>query len=193
MKLNILTLKVILIMLATSTIGCNKTSNTEEGSLPLSLNCTVCSFMEGASNNSNNNDIYLIKGIVLDKIEYGLKIRLVEDLKGNFPENVNTFIVWGGNDRTASYERSDNLSIYNKQDALIMLLISIRDLSVVWFNPNVEKQEDYSTVICTKSVLKLSNGYVTGNIFDYYGVEQQTIPYDDFQKKLNELLTIKTD
>ena len=209
-------------MLIVGVIGCNKTSDTEESGLQqLSLNCVVHSFMEGVSITSNDNCIYIIKGIVLDKIEHGLKIRLVEDLKGNFPENRNTFIVWGGGTPFNTFlNRQDNyVELYENQDVLIMLLTPSRDLPV-GMNPSgyawLEKPEDFTTVPCINSILMLSDCCVTGHMLPYEEKEDRwwdemsreelsayteslslkeqltlhmdKMSYDDFQKKLNELL-----
>ena len=158
------------------------------------------SFFEGVSKYSDSRDTYVIKGIVVDTHEkYGLKIRLVEDLKGNFPKTVNTFIVWGSAPIEHIYLREDNLSLYDKQDVLIM-----------HFTRN-----DYATLNCTHCVIKLTDGYVTGHILPYEvewraGMSQEelllyvegrrlweqqniidTISFDDFQKKINELLNQK--
>ena len=178
-----------------SIAGCK--SNTEEGSLPkLAGNCMVYSFMEGVSTSSNNNDVYLIKGTVSDKVEYGINISLVEDLKGNFPKDVNKFTVWGDGHTFIELNRLDDLMLYKKQDVLIMLLTPTRDLSEMapkgykW----LEKPEDYSTLTCTCSALKLSGDNVSGYILaneGSYGI--QTMKFDDFQKKITEILIIKTD
>jgi len=211
MNLNIIKLTILIMSLA-GIVGCNKTTE------PLiNMNCAVNSFMEGVSNHSSDNNYYIIKGIVLGKSGYGLNIRLVEDLKGNFPKNRTTFIVWGDdNFKYNKFEtnRLDDLTLYNNQDVLIMLLTPTRDLShmnmgYTWF----ERPNDYCTLSCTHSVVKLSDDYVTGFILPYEekdalwknmsleelisyleGLpleEQQTvgmdkIPYNDFQKKIND-------
>jgi len=99
---------------------------------PLAMNCTVWSFMEGVSMHSNCGCI-LIKGEVLDHYEYGLNIRLVDDLKGNFPKNIDTFVVWGNNQGCSltsflAYGRQENMRMYEKRDVLIMLLAPARDV-----------------------------------------------------------------
>ena len=203
-------------MIAIGIIGCNKKTETEKNPEPLlAFNCTVCSFIEGVSNTLNdvNYNSYIIKGTVLDTIEYGLKIRLDEDLKGNFPKK-STLIVWGNNGHSFIY---DNLRTYNINDALIMHLMPVEykyesSTEVL----RLEKSGDYTTLFCASSVLMLSYDNVIGNIRPerernawWYNMsqeeqtsfleslpleEQQSIfmdkmPFDDFQKKINELLT----
>ena len=161
----------------------------------ISFNCMVSSFLEGVSMYSKCSDLYVIKGIALDKYEYGCKIELLEDLKGNFPENLDTFIVWGDGNTAFELNRLDYFSMYEDQDVLIMLLTHVRDLSEVippeetWS----EKPEDFTTIPCTKSILKLSDGYVTGYLtpVDSFTYLDQTMQWLDFQKKLHKLLNTK--
>ena len=160
MEKNIRKLYITLTMLAAGIVivGCNKTRSAEHSPL-LAGDCVSSSFYEGISMYSNNNNVYIIKGIVLDKIEYGLSIKLVEDLKKNFPKDVSTFTVWGNGSTFIELNRLDNLALYNKQDVLIMLLTPTRDLlaeMVPQGHKWLEKPEDYATLGCTYSVLKLS-------------------------------------
>ena len=158
----------------------------------MSANCIVKYFLEGVSEYSNCSNTYVIKGVALDMYEYGRNIRFVEDLKGNFPENVNTFIVWGDGGRFG-LERSDNLSIYNEQDVLIMHLAPAEEYQFellpgeTW----LEKPGDYRTFTCTKCVLKLSDGYVTGNILPNEDGDGSimSMSWNDFQKALQKALT----
>ena len=158
--------------------GCGKQINSECEDCFMSsrdnqsavINCYVASFMEGISRYSKCSDLYIIKGIALNVYEYGLNIRLVEDIKGNFPKNIDTFIVWGDGNSIFCPNRMDNLIMYDNHDVLIMLLTKASDLSAdmipqghIWF----EKPEDYATITCAYSVVKLSNGYVTGYILPY--------------------------
>jgi len=154
----------------------------------MSANCIVKSFLEGVSEYSYCSNTYVIKGVALDMYEYGRNIRFVEDLKGNFPENVRTFIVWGDGGYDFPQSRQDYLSIYNEQDVLIMHLAPAEEYKyelppgVTWF----EKPGDYSTFICTWSVLKLSDGYVTGNILS--NEYRSTMSWNDFHKELQKSL-----
>ena len=159
-------------------------------------------FFQGITYHSNYRDVYIIKGIVLEKIEHGLKIELkiglVEDLKGNFPENISTLIVWGGGSYFLEDNRLDNLSLYDKQDTLIMLLTTPQEMPAEMIPPEytwLEKPEDYTTLPCTFSVLKLSDDYVEGYILPpddgIHIYINSTMLFEDFQKKLNELLKIK--
>lgn len=157
----------------------------------LALNCEILSFFEGLSGCSKCSDSYLVKGTVLDKNKYGLNIKFVDDLKGNFPKNAETFVVWGTDDAfenvAIELNRFDQLSKYKKGDVLIMHLIQIRDLSEA---TPFEKQGDYATLTCTSSVLKLSGGVVTGYLTPVPGFnyKEQTMSWRIFR---NNLINIK--
>ena len=204
----------IFITITIGILGCNKTTKTENNPeennpteikqeedpsnkypRPLAGSCDVSSFFEGLSKYYlNDSNVYIVKGIVLDKIEYGLNVKFVEDLKGNFPENVNTFIAWGaGTPHNSFLNRIDDFGIYDSQDVLIMLLTpSLFTAEMVppnsdWF----EKPEDYCTLSCTHSVLKLSDGNVTGYMFSQKKLddrelsEEQRMPQDLFEETAN--------
>ena len=136
----------------------------------------------------DGNETYFVKGIALDVVnEYGCRIKLIEDLKGNFPKNINTtFIVWGENGC-----RVDDFNIYKLQDTLIMLLGAASDRKYKITNSSriyLEKIGDYITFDCSHSVLKLSNGYAIGHIFcDNHIIDIDTMLYEDLQKRLEEL------
>ena len=136
------------------------------------VNCSVQSFIEGVSTYSRCNNFYLVKGIALEAYEYGRYIKLVEDLKGNFPKDVDAFIAWGDGSEGLESNRQGNLSIlYNSQDVLIMLLTTVEPYvlelppGITWF----EKPGDYHTIMCTSSVLKLSGEHVVGHILPSKG------------------------
>jgi len=104
--------------------------------------------------------------------DYGRKIELVKDLKGNFPKEVGTtFTVWGAGTPYISYGKQEFLNVYEKQDTLLLLLVHTEFWNKrggdVPQNVIKEKGNDYTTLSCVKSVLKYSNGYVSGFIFPY--------------------------
>ena len=181
-------------------------NNSSEYQPPPAANCTVFTFMEGVSGISHPvltniipDTTYIIKGIVLGKIEsYGLSIKFVEDLKGTFPENIDTFTVWGAGGISAS-NRSDYINIYDEKDTLILHLVPVNEYLLKRYlqHPNpewvwVEKPNDYTTLDCIKSVLKLSEGYVEGCLFPPNdGIHEyiiQKMLLADFLKELNESL-----
>jgi len=174
--------------------GCNKqkSKTCEECTMPSmygqAADCFVSSFLEGVTEYAKCSNVYIIKGIAMNAYEYGLDIRLVEDLKGNFPKNVSTFILWGGGNPFLCNNRPDDLRMYDNQDILIMLIIPSRNLSEMippeytW----LENPEDYTTIACTSSVLKLSDGYVIGHILPNgnRSISESIMSWNDFQKKI---------
>ncbi|MDR2911201.1 MAG: hypothetical protein LBV47_07570 [Bacteroidales bacterium] len=169
--------------------------------MPASI-CEVLGFLEGVSalvtNPEGFEESYLIKGVVLDKIEYSISVKLIEDLKGNFDKNDDVFKVWGDGVSFVESNRMEKLSLeYDKGDTLIMHIDqSYYDWSHaiptghVW----LEKPEDYNTVECAFSVVKLSDGYATGRILLEPEPELvgklfiEKLPIDEFENKLNKLL-----
>jgi len=93
-------------------------------------------------------------------------------------------------------DRMEILSFYDKQDTLIMHLTPARDLSEMtppqytWF----EKPEDYTTLTCTFSVLKVSGDYVEGCILSpndgIHNYINSTMLLKDFNEKLKRALHI---
>ena len=61
-----------------------------------SSNCLLVGFLDGVSKYSKCSNLYIVKGIALEQNEYGRKIKLEEDLKGNFPKGITAFMTWGG-------------------------------------------------------------------------------------------------
>ena len=167
MKNNILIILLICSLLIL--IGCKNTNETIPP--PTAGNCMDVAFMETYLY-FQNDDIFFIKGVALDIIEYGRNIRIIEDMKGNFKEK-STIFVWGGgnppNDGGVylTVERLDNITSYNKNDTLIMLVKKI-DKERPY---TIEKPGEYATLDCACSVLKLSNTYVSGRIFPYWEKE----------------------
>ena len=168
-------------------LGCEKQIDEE----PSPADCFVYSFLEGVSTHSRCGDeCYLIKGMVQEHYEHGLNIRLVEDKKGNFPENTSTFTVWGAGFYGIK-NRTDNILRYNKGDTLILHLVPIyKQEESCLLNPGLinERPGDFAVIPCTSSALILSNGYVTGHIV-LFGGWSATMRYDEFKTEIEKLLT----
>ena len=150
--------------------------------------CFVSSFSENYLSNFEDENVYFIKGIAMDKIDYGLKIKLIEDLKGNFPKNVDTFIAWGDGVTCTELNRLDKLSLYDNQDTLLMLLWPAGKIKPCQNFP--EKKGDYTTINCGYSVLRLTNdGNVTGHISPWkegIGMKEETMPWEELKELLKE-------
>ena len=120
----------------------------------------------------------------MDAYEYGRNIKLVEDLKGNFPEKIGgTFIVWGNANNGTNNLGYNNMvghrleylanDDYQNGDVLLMLLTSYDEkvARLIDFTNEVplenypwpiiflENPEDYRTIGRTSCVLRVSDGY----------------------------------
>ena len=131
------------------------------------LDCsTPNSFIENYS--VKKNSIFLIKGVVIDEPDSECNVKIIEDLKGNFA-NKSYIYVWNGGD--------GNLAYLYKNDILIMLLSK-------YIHSDDKKNYNYSPpLLCGTLILKLSNGYIMGNILSGDGYEQ-TMLWNEFQKLL---------
>jgi len=162
------------------------------------MSCLFVPFIDSYLIQFQCDNVYFVKGIAQDTVyEYGRNIKLLEDLKGNFPQDIGTiFTAFGAGyfNHNDFVLRVDYLPIYKKQDTLLMLLISgmnyweVRDLYI----PQREDEEaGYVTTDCCHSVLQLSNDSVIGRIYYKedigYKVYPDTIPYKYFQKRLQEI------
>ena len=153
-----------------------------------SCSSSGASFKENYARNIQDEQVFFIKGVALDVVEYGRHIKVIEDLKGNFTGNT-TILVWGGGDSSSgrnciSNEKLDYLALYQENDTLIMLV------KPVTYENCVEVFGGYTTFSCKQSVLKLSNGYVTGLINPYIWDEpwqEVTMPWDELQKFLSNV------
>ena len=148
-------------------------------------------FIENFSNKFLCNEVFFIKGVAQSFVnEYGINIKLIDDLKRNFPKDVDTFTVWGAYPSYPSYSffyRMDYMSWYNIQDTLLMLLFPGRDLPTGWNLPLFcEKEGDYTTIPCGQSTLKLVNGNV--RVWIQPTMEVVTMSYSDFIKELKKEL-----
>ena len=144
------------------------------------------SFKQNYAHNFQNENVIFIKGIALDAVEYGRYIKVIEDLKGNFTGD-STIVVWGAEDPTNcedvydTNEKVDHLTRYQVDDTLIML---VRPVAFVCC---IEVFNGYATFDCTHSVLKLSNGNVTGYINPIKGEiwKETTMPWDELLRFLS--------
>jgi len=185
-------LVVLFVCMCSNCSSC--TSKTDDAPC-FSADCFVISFSENYLRMFEEKNVYFIKGIAMDKIDYGRKIKFIEDLKGNFPKNVDTFIAWGGAACMAII-RQDQLRLYANLDTLLMLLSPAdRSLAANFAaccpNQNFpEKNGDYTTIDCSYSVLRLTNdGNVTGYISPFkegIGMIEETMSWDELQELLKK-------
>jgi len=144
----------------------------------LCADCIPFTFKQTFLKKFQDNDIFFIKGVASDVYKHGREIKVIEDLKGNFNGKTSIF-VWGMSstsfcdNKGRQDMRVDDIVQYHENDTLIMFIEKTRKS----FDNDNEKPSDYATISCHPSILKLSNGYVTGGI--YSGIE--TMSWEDLQ------------
>jgi hypothetical protein len=174
-------MKFILIISIVFLFSCTKNNDLQQKET--GSDCMLMPFTATYFEKYNSKDVYFVKGKVLKNIYYGNQIKIIEDFKGNFEGNA-VITVWA--DDGAS-NRADNMRLYNKNDTLLLLLKQTDMQANRILNRKYEKKEDFMTCGCSFSVLKLSEGYVTGKIYFSDGsLPDKTMLWSDLQKQLNE-------
>jgi hypothetical protein len=131
------------------------------------------------SDKYGDKEIFFIMGEVQEVVGYSNQINILEDLKGNYKDKFSV-TVWGEDlDNILESNLLDNLSCYNAGDTLVMLMTP---RTPIW--NGIKQTGDFETITCCYSVLKYSNGYVTGYIRELQGCE--TMLWSDLQKLIKE-------
>ena len=160
------------------------------------ISCFEISFLESYLRYFDSDNIFFIKGEVQEKIDYGCKIKLIEDFKGNFPKNIDTFTAWGDGKAYIELNRVDDFSLYKDKDILLMLLTPKGPIvDCIPEKKNPEKKGDFSTITCAFSVLRLSDDvYVTGRIGPFVedpsSWEEKTMLWEELSMTLLKYLKI---
>lgn len=147
----------------------------------LRSSCVPTSFADAYAKITEEH-VFFIKGKVLEVIHHGNRIKIIEDLKRNFNGD-STFIVWGAGDISA---RVDRLFDNDVNDTLLVLMTK-NDLQENFLCPQCEqyeKPEDFMTLDCYLSALKLSNGYVSGRLIN--AGQDTTMLWSELQKMLEK-------
>jgi len=153
---------------------------------PSMANCLRSSFLGGLEESlSHYAPLYVVKGIALDTYNnYGRRIKLIEDLIGNLPENTDTLIVWGNtgmwggniethgntvhpldsNDSDVYYGRMERLACYDCYKKGDILIMKLQRPQKVFGDRDWQAPSEYFTTYgsCVYSVLWLRNGYELG-------------------------------
>jgi len=218
--LKITVLSAVLLMLAGVLVSCKSECRCQELMNASAGMCAPNSFISGLSeillpdldehpwlSYRIEEGVFLIKGEVLDAIKQrGLKIKFIEDLKGNFLQSLNTLTVWGAG-RYSYFFMSDNrldwLTIdWKVGDTLLMLLAPVCKERVEatmnmccipaerrsqW----IEGPGDFRTLSCTPSVVKLSGNSVFARqlLIDWEEKRYITeMPREEFDEILQRIL-----
>jgi hypothetical protein len=125
--------------------------------------------------------VFFIRGEVLEVIHHGNRIKIIEDIKGNFNDQ-STFIVWGAGAISA---RVNSLYNNNVSDTLLVLMkkTDLQENTLCPQCEQYEQPEDFMTLGCYRSVLKLSNGYVSGRLIN--AMQDTTMLWSELQNRLN--------
>lgn len=145
--------------------------------------CEIITFNSNYSSSYNNTDVYFIKGVKLKTVYHGIQIKILEDFKRNLYEN--TIFVWCSDGNSF---RVENSAWYNDNDTLYMLIKKTDlegndpgDLNEI--PDDLEKPNDYMPIHCAYSILKYSNGFITGKITSIQ--QDTTISVSDFFNQLS--------
>jgi hypothetical protein len=125
-------------------------------------------FVDNYKMNINREDVFFIKGVTIgyNYHGYGREIKPIEDLKGNFPKELSTFVLWGAGDTSA---RIDHLQSNTEKDTLIVL---IKPVVSVDYPYTEQKIGDYTTIDCAYSMLYMEDGLVGGPSFGWKSWEE---------------------
>jgi hypothetical protein len=137
------------------------------------------SFSSNYLNHYNNEDVFFAKGIKLKTENHGMWVRVIEDIKGNISED--TVMIWGAGGISC---RLDRVIDYSDNDTLLVLL-QRTDLTENTLKPDrepFENENDYMVINCYYSIVKYSNGYITGKIISG---ETSSILWEDFLSQLS--------
>jgi hypothetical protein len=200
-------LAFIVIMLQLTFVSCGK-CDCHKLTAEMSADCASVSFIEQIiARPGYDNFRYLIKGEVIGKNRHGLKIELIEDIKGNFPKkNTEVFTAWGRGPYYPVSDYRDDLSKWKIGDTLVMLLDPysesetrfIKDFlyetgrsecfKKLWF----EKPGDFRTLTCSNSTLKISGSSIIGQfVYPFWVCNHsfdRTVPLDEFNEVVYEIL-----
>ncbi|MDR0733151.1 MAG: hypothetical protein LBF08_03700 [Dysgonamonadaceae bacterium] len=170
------TIKFIFALLALSMgMACSE-KDTPKEEIIIGGDCDPQPFSVTYASYKNDPDIYFIKGEVVDVVQHGNEIKIIQDFKNNFESNT-IITVWGSGricpriDPLYKNHRTDTLLLFIKKTDLLENLLCPQC-------EHYEQPDDYMTMGCYFSVLKLSNGTVSGRITDIYG--DTTMLWADF-------------
>jgi hypothetical protein len=129
-----------------------------------------------------NNNLFVVKGVVAGELvnNQGRKIKIMEDLKGNF-KDISSILLWGnggGGGEQPFNEFGPSLAHYAPNDTLVLMF----DRNI-WEKESGTSEIYYATSGCGYSILKFSKGNVTGRIFTN-SYEDETISMEELQSQL---------
>ncbi|MDR0680527.1 MAG: hypothetical protein LBG15_01550 [Dysgonamonadaceae bacterium] len=129
------------------------------------------------------DNLFVVKGVVAGELvnNQGIKIKIMEDLKGNF-KDISSILLWGnggGDGEQPFNEFGPSLAHYALNDTLVLMFARN-----IWEKENGTSEIYYATSGCGYSILKFSKGNVTGRIFTTNSYEDETISMEELQSQL---------
>jgi len=163
-------------------------SDSKEETFQEQFPCCPKTFKQTYLKNFQKNDVFFIKGVVQNFVEYGCTVKIIEDLKSNFDGKSPIFIWGAGPVRNVcdNVGRLDYLDSYQKNDTLFVFFEKITSK-----NKRIKKEliGDYTTLKHARSTLQLSYGYVTGNINTWAEAsEKETMLWKELHLELQTFL-----
>lgn len=128
----------------------------------LLADCFISTFSSNFASNYNSIDVCFVKGVKLKTIYHGIQLKVLEDFKQNLQKD--TIMVWCSDGNSFRFEYASD---FNDNDTLCML-ITKTDLE--WIDhrdeipDDIETPDDYMPIHCSISIVKYSNGFITGRI-----------------------------
>jgi hypothetical protein len=161
---------------------------------PININFADCGDMYGfiklysllnknVATGGEVDNLSVVKGVVAGELinNRGRKIKIMEDLKGNF-KDISSILLWGnggGDGEHPLNEFGPSLAHYAPNDTLVLMFA--RD---IWEKEDGTSEIYYTTLGCGYSILKFSKGNVTGRIFTTNSDEDETISMEELQSQL---------
>jgi len=131
-----------------------------------------------------------VKGIKVEDYYHGIKLKILENYSGNNLKD--TILIWYCNpnqilecnfwDVQSTYKVNDTLICILRKTELLGNIINCDTCPDMVDTIDLEKIGDYMIVYCYPSILKLSQGKVSGRILNVY--QDTSILYSDFENLL---------
>jgi len=169
---------ILLIGVLLSIVGCKKP--TYCGDITIAIDCQPISFTENYSNLIKNPSVFFIKAVTSDVEEQNytyLRYEVIKDLKGNFTHKSHFFYSGSAAPSEIKHSTSEKSNIH-ESDTFVMLLLKACEIS------GRDMDDIYTPTGCATTMLKFSNGYVSGHVSHIEKDNKQTMSWNEFQKLL---------
>ena len=115
-------------------------------------------FVENYHTNVNREDVFFVKGDMVERCWYGAKIKIIKDLKGNFL-NESPIVVWGKGDFSKCIDRVGGINFdptfFNDKNPYTMYML-IKPIVSDDVPFSERKIGDFTTIECASSVVSIN-------------------------------------